>query len=206
MTAGAVGGVVDWRRVARVLLLVVGVAIVCIFIASAVPAVAGADQSFVVQSSSMSPSIKAGAVVFVSDVDPGDVSAGDVVTFTQNSERDGVRVTHRVIDVLDQEGDIAFRTKGEANEEADPQLVTEGALVGRVDFHVPLVGYVIAFAGTQLGLVSLVVVPALLLVALELRDLWRASQSNGADGEDSTGDIANSADESPTGQEEEVSP
>jgi hypothetical protein len=48
-----------------------------------------------------------------------------------------------------------------------------------VTFQIPLIGNVIAFAGTKLGVLLLVVLPAGLLAALELRDMLTGASEDG---------------------------
>lgn len=172
---------VDWRRVGNVLGLVVLVVVVAAFVVAAVPGVVGADHSYVVRSDSMSPAIGAGSVVIVSDVQPEAVEAGDVITFETGGAEASNRVTHRVVEVAGEEP-RQFLTKGDANEDPDTGLVSEDQVVGRVLFHVPLIGYAIDVAGTDLGLLAFVVLPALVLIALEVRDVVRAWRSGGDPG------------------------
>lgn len=163
---------IPWRRVAHVLGFFALAIVVVLFVVASVPQLAGADDSYVVLSDSMSPTIKAGAVVFVSDVPTDQIGTDDVITYESDS---GAPVTHRVVDVVTEDGERRFVTKGDANEDPDSQPVPSTAVVGSVGFHIPLIGYVIDFAGTDLGLIALVVVPAALLLLLEFRDLWRSA-------------------------------
>ncbi|MEZ3117344.1 signal peptidase I [Halobaculum sp. MBLA0147] len=151
------------------------------FIVYAVPQVVGASQSYVVLSDSMAPTIDAGDVVIVADRQPSQIGEGDVITF-RSGEADGRLVTHRVIEVVERDGTRAFRTKGDANEDPDPELVEPSAVVGVVSFHIPLIGRAVTFAGTTAGTVALVVVPGLLLVGSELYALLRDAEE-GASGE-----------------------
>ncbi|NHN61160.1 MULTISPECIES: signal peptidase I [Halorussus] len=166
------------RKALRVLGLVVLVALVAPFVVTAVPQVVGADASYVVLSSSMSPAIHAGDVVVVNDVSPANVEEGDVVTYQPPSGHqlaDVNRVTHRVVGVTSRDGERHFRTKGDANEEADAALVPASNVEGRVMFHIPFVGRVVSFAQSSLGLLLLVIVPGALLVVSELYDLYVAA-------------------------------
>ncbi len=166
------------RKALRALGLVVLIALVAPFVVTAVPQVVGADASYVVLSSSMSPAIHAGDVVVVNDVPAGDIEEGDVITFQPPAGHqlaDVNRVTHRVVGVTSQDGERHFRTKGDANEEADRALVPASNVEGRVLFHIPYIGRVVSFAQSSLGLLLLVVVPGALLVVSELYDLYVAA-------------------------------
>jgi len=145
------------------------VAVVVPFVAFAVPQVVGADHGYVVLSPSMEPSIGAGDAVIVSEVDPESVAVGDVITFRRSAD---VLVTHRVVSVSTVGGDPVFETKGDNNEDADPQPVQADQLVGKVIVAIPLIGYVIDFAGTSLGFLLLVGVPLGLLVVSEVVSMF----------------------------------
>lgn len=177
------------RTVGRVLVL----AAVAPFLAFAVPQAVGASHSYVVLSSSMSPAIEAGDVVFVSDVRAEAIADGDVVTYTPVGEplsTQGERITHRVVDVVDRNDGLYFETKGDANDAPDEQLVPADRVVGRVTLHLPALGYVISAAGTRLGMLALVVAPATALVGVELRDLWRAFDEHSDTADDQPADRA----------------
>jgi len=188
---------VDWRRLGNALGLLVIVAVVGLFVSTAVPQVVGADHSFVVRSDSMSPSIDAGAVVYVESVPAVELSEGDVITFRGSTGTDAKRVTHRIVGVVKENGERQFRTKGDANEEADSALVSPEQVVGRVAFHVPLIGYVVTFAETDLGLVLLVVIPAGVLALTEIRDLLRAPHTAAEGDEDGSDDEDGATGEQP---------
>lgn len=99
----------------------------------AVPALIGAD-TYVVSSGSMEPGLPVGSVIVVRTIDVDDVQRGDVVTFRLPT---GDVTTHRVVEI-DQRG---LSTKGDANDDIDPWVVTEDALLGEVRYTVPFVGY-----------------------------------------------------------------
>lgn len=149
-------------------------------IAHAFPGVVGADYSYVVQSGSMEPAIGTGSVVFVADVPADTIAEGDVITFSDSQA--GPTTTHRVIEKYQAETSIRFRTKGDANEDLDPEPVYRDEIVGVVTFSVPLVGYLIAFAQTRLGWVVFVVIPVVLLIVSELWTLYEAIETDEAAG------------------------
>lgn len=131
------------------------------FAAYAMPALVGADESYIVLTGSMKPTYAPGDVVFVAETPAAAIAAGDVITFQRGS---GPTTTHRVIEVVDASGDLAFRTQGDNNEDPDPALVRADQVVGVVTLSVPAVGNVITAADSQYGFLLLVVVPFALLV------------------------------------------
>lgn len=161
------------RGIANAVGVLLLIGIVAPFVVVAAPQVAGASQSYVVLSSSMSPGIHAGDVVIDDAANPQAIQKGDVITFNPPSgEYSGAkRVTHRVVDVVHKNGGTYFKTKGDANDQPDPNLVPASNVVGVVAFNIPKIGYVVNFAGTQFGLLLLVIVPAVLLAVSEVYDL-----------------------------------
>ena len=163
------------RRVLNVLLVVLLVAIVAPFVVYAAPWLVGAEASFIVLTASMTPAIEPGDVVIVGETEPSAIEEGDVITFTRADAE--TPVTHRVVGVTEANGDVAFETKGDANENPDEGLVPEANVIGTVVFTIPYIGYVIQFANSSYGFVALVVAPILLFVLNEIWMLVRAGRT-----------------------------
>ncbi|HEY0952410.1 signal peptidase I [Nocardioides sp.] len=72
---------------------------------------------------SMEPGISPGDVVVTTAKPAADVEVGDVITYQIPIEDHRVE-THRVVEVLHRDGSIAIRTKGDANDHADPWTAT----------------------------------------------------------------------------------
>jgi signal peptidase len=163
-------------RVAAVVLLVL---VVAPFVVTGMPAVIGAEESFVVLSGSMNaepePIIQPGDVVIVDGVNPANIEEQDIITFTTGSEEP---VTHRVVNVTGENGQVAFRTKGDANEDADQQLIGPDQVIGEVILVIPLIGHVVNFANTTQGFVLLVLLPIGLLVVSEIWNLLMADDES----------------------------
>ena len=182
--------------IGRALLVVVLLALIAPFVVYAVPATVGAEASYVVLTASMTPAIAPGDVVIVDSVPARDVAVGDVIVFEQRAG-DPIPITHRVIDVeRPADGPPSFRTKGDANEDADLSSVTPDRVIGRVVFTIPLIGHVIQFVGTPVGFVALVVLPLGLLVVSEVAGLLRAGRSEAS--ESAVSDAAASSESTPT--------
>jgi signal peptidase len=123
----------------------------------------------VVSSGSMEPELKTGGVVITRPVEAEDIKVGDTITF--NSPTNKVLTSHRVIAVEDG-SPFHFRTKGDANEDADPFILPAENVVGRVCFHLPYFGYVTQFAKTPLGLLLTLCLPGLVIILMEMRNIW----------------------------------
>lgn len=171
-----------WRSLELVIIAALIAALVP-FVVFIAPQVVGAEYSYVVVSGSMAPAIGVGETVIVNDVQPAAINEGEVITFRRGETAEIRRgqagedlVTHRVIDIKRTDDGLAFKTKGDANEEADRQLVPADAVVGRVMFTIPYIGHVIVFAGTETGFIAFVAIPIGLLILSELYDLARAAR------------------------------
>lgn len=170
-----VGVTVSVRRVASVAATVLGVLLVGAFVVQAAPGIVGADASYVVLSGSMEPAISPGDAVVVKDVDPGSIESGSVITFVRAEGE--TPITHRVVEVLDREDGLAFRTAGDANEGPDPEPVPAENVTGEVWFVLPYVGHVVLFANTPTGFAVLVGLPVTAFVVSELYDALASDES-----------------------------
>lgn len=120
-------------------------------------------RSMVVLTGSMEPSISVGSIIFVSK----DIfyQTGEVISF-KNSQ--GITITHRIIDKLVENGAVVFKTKGDANNTQDNELITSGSIIGKKVFVLPYLGRITAFLKTPLGFISLIITPALIFIAFEV--------------------------------------
>jgi signal peptidase len=139
------------------------------------PTLAG-YESFVVRSGSMAPHLGVGDLTVVGAVRTEQLSIGDIVTY-RNPNRPDVVVTHRLVDILrDDAGRLTFQTKGDANDTIDHVAVESGAILGRVVYAVPWVGYVVDFAGRLEGKLVLIFFPMTLLALEKLPEIRRRQQ------------------------------
>ena len=124
----------------------------------------------IVYGGSMEPAIELGSLAVIRPVDPHAVEVGDVITYRSGTESGRV-TTHRVIEVIHDDGSLSFRTKGDANEDPDAYVVPAENVVGSVWMSVPYVGYAMDFIRTPLGFGLLIGIPAALVVVTELRNI-----------------------------------
>jgi signal peptidase I len=147
---------------------------------------------YVVRGASMAPAIPLGALAVDQPGTPAHIVIGDVVSIRAAN---GVLYTHRVIEVTSSIDGLLFRTQGDANPAADPSPVPETAITGRVLFHLPVAGYVVAFLGMPAGLMSiLAAIAATLLMVWLLEDLESATRRRHGDQPAAAGLAATPAD------------
>jgi signal peptidase len=125
-------------------------------------------EVLVVQSGSMEPNYHVGSLVYVKPVDASELEIGDVITFELGG---GVRGTHRIIEVLDDNGNLSFRTKGDNNDDADFNPIFPEAIVGEVKFAIPHLGFLITYIQQPPGTYVAISVVAVLLLLTILPDL-----------------------------------
>jgi signal peptidase len=123
-------------------------------------------KPFVVTSGSMRPKIKEGSIVFVRRGSQK-LAIGDVITYIK-PDNFKENITHRITAIEDKSGKPIYKTKGDANNGEDPWTIGREKIWGRVAFHLPFIGYLVAFSKTRLGVILLIVVPAILIVLNEL--------------------------------------
>lgn len=123
-----------------------------------------------VYSSSMEPELKVGGVVVTRPVEAEKIRVGNIITF--RSPLNEKMTTHRVI-AVNEGSPLYFQTKGDANEEPDPFVIVAQNIAGKICFHIPYLGYAIHFIKTPLGLVLTLCLPGLVIIAMELRNIWQ---------------------------------
>jgi len=166
---------------ARVFLLwaAAGVA-VALALTLALPLLFG-GRPLTVMSGSMEPAIDTGDVVIAVPVAPLDTRPGDIVAFS-DPNRGGLLVTHRVRSLRRDGSRVGFVTRGDANNAVEKWRIRADRRISRAVVRLPKLGRVLVFAKTPTGLLVLVLVPLLLLGALEIRSIWRDDEGAADDG------------------------
>ena len=130
-------------------------------------------EIYSVISPSMAPALPEGSLIYTRQLPPEEVQAGDVIAFLS----DGTVVTHRVVRNRTVEGD--FLTKGDANDENDPEPASYGALIGKLVFQLPWIGSLLAVYSSLTGKVYIfmLAMSGFLLTVLARRMRERAEKT-----------------------------
>ena len=123
-----------------------------------------------VLSGSMEPKLSVGSLAITRPVAAQEILPGDIITF--RSPVSGKITSHRVATLV-QTAPYSFRTEGDANEDMDPFIVPVTNVIGKVTFHISYLGYVIQFVKTRWGMLLTLFVPGLIIIAMEIRNIWR---------------------------------
>ncbi len=128
---------------------------------------AGTSTYLVVLSESMKPTINMGDLVVTTLTDTNNIRTGDIIAFKNGNGE--IPITHRVVNVTAS----GFITKGDANDDVDIQARRQSDVLGRIVFWIPLAGYFVSFARSFYGFIILIIIPGILLIALEARKIIR---------------------------------
>ena len=151
--------------------------VLCLVLAAIllIPAALG-YQRYVIVSGSMTGTYDRGSIVYDKEVPVADLRVGDPITYQPPANASPEKlVTHRIVWIgANKQGHETFRTKGDANETADPWTFTlDKPEQAKVAFSVPYVGYLLAGLSIPIVRMLAIGVPAVLVALLILGGIWR---------------------------------
>lgn len=113
-------------------------------------------------------SFSEGALIFVKSADTDSLQAGDVIAFYDPSSSNNSIVTHRIDEVTEVDGEKAFYTKGDNNNDRDMLPVKASRVIGVYTFHLNGVGKFALFLQQPLGMLLFIGVPVLAFIIYDL--------------------------------------
>lgn len=152
------------------------------------------QEGWLVQSvatGSMEPTIPTGSAILSRPVEAGEVQPGDVIVFesptgatvgtgegTTFTGKESMLVTHRVVSIETRDGVRGFRTKGDANDDADPWLVTPDMVRAEYVAHVPVLGGLVTDPSTRRWLFVAIALAGVVVIVAETRTIARELRSD----------------------------
>ncbi len=107
--------------------------------------------------------IEVGDLIFVSNVNEDDLKVGDVIGFKPEGASN--LVTHRIISIeKDSNGSCRFKTKGDASNAADKDLVAPDQVIGKYVSRIPELGNFALFLQRPLGMATFIGIPIFLFL------------------------------------------
>lgn len=127
----------------------------------------------------MEPEYPKGSLVYVQRTDVSDLRVRDVITYQLDKKTIS---THRINEIVPDESNpniIRFRTKGDANSEADNRLVSEADIIGKVIFCIPHLGNLASYIQKPPGLYVAIVIGIILVAVVVITDKETGKGSEG---------------------------
>lgn len=111
-------------------------------------------KAFVIASGSMEPTLEVGDIVITKKAKQEEIKKGDIITFVDN----GYTITHRMVDIVEKEGNTYYQTKGDNNSTNDPNLVKYNDIEGIYIYKIEGLGNIINYAqNTPVMIIILIV-------------------------------------------------
>ena len=125
-----------------------------------------------VESGSMEPTFKEGDLIIAKEIDDiNDLKVDDVISFWTNEIVEGENVinTHRIVEVVDENGTKSFKTKGDNNDQADTYIVYPSKIIGKWrGTRLGGIGKVMKFLKTKTGFLVCILIPMAIFFLFEL--------------------------------------
>ena len=109
-------------------------------------------KSFVIVSGSMEPTIMTGDAILVKEVPQDEIKINDIISFLQ----DETNVTHRIIEITEENGIKKYKTKGDNNNTEDKEKITYEQIEGKYQFKINQFGIVTEILKSKVTLIILI--------------------------------------------------
>ena len=122
-----------------------------------------------VESDSMKPTFKKGDLIISKEIDDiNSLKKGDVITFWTLIEGKKVKNTHRIAEVLNDNGSVGFITRGDANNVDDTYTVYAGDIIGQwKGAKIGGFGKVMDFLRTKTGFFICILLPIATIIEIK---------------------------------------
>ena len=116
-------------------------------------------KPFIVLSGSMETKILAGDVVVVKEVDTQTLKKGDIIAFKEND----IVITHRIDEIVQEDGETKYITKGDNNNTEDTEKVTYSKIAGKCVLTISHLGKIILMLDSKI--IVLVIILIILILS-----------------------------------------
>ena len=126
-------------------------------------------KPFIVLAESMEHTINSGDVVIVKEIDSKELKKDDIIAYKQ----DNIVFVSRISQVINENENTKYITKGDNMADVDPGYVLESQFEGILKYRIEKIGNFIIFIQTPLGTFTLLSIPLILLILVDLRESVR---------------------------------
>ncbi|MDR0975666.1 MAG: signal peptidase I [Christensenellaceae bacterium] len=144
-----------------------------IFISSrtkGVPQVFGVSLVMIASNSMLASGYEKGDRALVKEINTTKLNEGDIIAFYQAPGSKTI-IFHQIIKITKSpEGGLLFQTKGTSNGAPDPWIVPQSSVIGRVIEMSSSAREVLTFMFSSTGLLILAIIPAAIILFMEMRE------------------------------------
>ena len=111
-------------------------------------------KNYTIVSRSMENTINKNDVIIIKEVSQNEINKNDIIAFYQNNQV----ITHRIVDVIEDNGVIKYVTKGDNNVHEDKELVTYEQIEGKYQFKLNGFGVILRILQNPVTLIILIII------------------------------------------------
>ncbi len=131
-------------------------------------------NGYVIVSQSMVPTININDAIIVKR-DNDNYNIGDIISFFSTEyDKNGIVVTHRVIDKINNSNGSIYTTKGDNNPVPDYNKVNTSDVFGKVLFVIPKLGYYQEFLSKPSNFILCLLVPITVVVIYDIYRIFKS--------------------------------
>ena len=124
-----------------------------------------------VASESMEPTFGINDLIIIKKCDTSTLKEGDIITFHTIINNEYALGTHRIVDIEENSGYRAYRTKGDNNQIEDTHVIADGDIVGKYVLKLAGVGALMRFLSSSTGFLVVIIIPLLIFFVLQVYHL-----------------------------------
>lgn len=108
-------------------------------------------RQYMVATGSMEPKYNVGDLIIIKETPKEKIQVGDVINYISANGKD--TITHRVVEILEKDGETYYKTKGDNNNAEDKELVNFNQVQGVLVFKISKLGTIITKMLTGTGII-----------------------------------------------------
>ena len=114
-------------------------------------------RQYLVVTGSMEPNYNIGDLIIVKETPIENIKVGDVINYISENGKD--TITHRVTEIIEQDGETLYKTKGDNNNAGDSELIESSKVQGVLLFKISKLGTIMTkiLTGTGLAVIAILI-------------------------------------------------
>ena len=119
----------------------------------------------------MSGKFETGDIIIIKQIkEESELKTGDIITYATSEK---TLVTHRIIEITEENGKTKYTTKGDANNTEDKEKIEFKDIHGKYLFKIPLIGQIIDIIQKPTGTIIVLTIPTILIIIFLLKQQRR---------------------------------